>query len=78
MPTKTVIVRANLMQVVPLPNDVAFPDDVQEIEIIKVGNSRVISPVGHRWDSYFSRPSRVSDDFMSERDQGVFEVRDPL
>ena len=78
MPTKTVIVRANLMQVVPLPNDVAFPDDVQEIEIIKVGNSRVISPVGHRWDSYFSRPSRVSDDFMSERDQGVFEVCDPL
>ncbi len=78
MPTKTVIVRANLMQVVPLPNHVAFADDVQEIEIIKVGNSRVISPVGHRWDSYFSRPSRVSDDVMSERDQGVFEVRDPL
>lgn len=78
MPTKTVIVRANLMQVVPLPNDVAFADDVQEIEIIKVGNSRVISPVGHRWDSYFSRPSRVSDDVMSERDQGVFEVGDPL
>ncbi len=78
MPTTTVIFKSNQTQAVRLPKDVAFPEDVREVEIIKVGNSRVISPVGHRWDTYFSRPSSVSDDFMTGRDQGVFEERDPL
>jgi len=30
-----------------LPKDVAFPDDVREVEITKFGNSCVKSLVGH-------------------------------
>lgn len=78
MPTRTVIFRSNKSQAVRLPNEVAFPEDVHEVEIVKVGNSRVISPVGSRWDSFFSRPARVSDSFLAERDQGTFETREPL
>ncbi len=79
MPTAvTIIVDDNEMQVVRLPADVAFPEDVHEVEIIKVGNSRVISPVGHRWDAFFGRETGVSDDFLLERDQGTFEEREPL
>lgn len=78
MPTTTVIFKTNKTQAVRLPKDVAFPDDVREVEIIKVGNSRVISPVGHRWDTYFARESRLSDDFLTERDQGTFEEREPF
>ena len=79
MVTKTVIFKNNQTQAVRLPKDVAFPDDVREVEITVVGNSRVISPVGHRWDAYFARGSKVSDDFMRERDQGAFETdREPL
>ena len=45
---------------------------------VKVGNSRVISPVGQRWDSFFASGPHVSDDFMTERDQGEFEDREPF
>lgn len=78
MPTTTVIFKSNQTQAVRLPKDVAFPEGVHEVEIVKVGNSRVISPVGARWESYFARPTRTSDDFMAGRDQGEFETREPL
>jgi antitoxin VapB len=78
MATTTVVFKSNQTQAVRLPKDVAFPEGVHEVEIIKVGNSRVISPVGRRWDTYFARPSKVSDDFLADRDQGVAEERDPL
>jgi antitoxin VapB len=78
MPTKTVLFKSNQTQAVRLPKDVAFPDGVREVEIIKVGNSRVISPVGQSWDSFFNDPDKISDDFLVERDQGNFEEREPL
>lgn len=78
MATKTTIFKSNQTQAVRLPKDVAFPEDVREVEIVKVGNSRVISPVGHRWDSFFADPDKISDDFLSERDQGEFEEREPM
>jgi antitoxin VapB len=78
MSTKTVIFKSNRTQAVRLPKDVAFPEDVREVEITKVGNSRVISPVGHRWDSFFADPNKLSDDFLVDRDQGTFEEREPL
>lgn len=78
MSTTTVIFKSNRTQAVRLPKDVAFPEGVHEVEIVKVGNSRVISPVGQRWDSFFARSSRPSDDFLTEQDQGAFEDREPL
>jgi len=72
MPTTTVIFKSNQTQAVRLPKDVAFPDGVSEVEIIKVGTSRVISPVGQRWDSYFANGPHLSDDF-ARSDQGAFE-----
>ena len=78
MPTKTVLFKSNQTQAVRLPKDVAFPEGVHEVEIVKIGNSRVISPVGQRWDSYFARESKLSDDFLVDRDQGTAEERDPL
>ena len=78
MPTTTVIFKSNQTQAVRLPKDVAFPEDVREVEIIKVGNSRIISPVGQRWDSFFAAGPHVSDDFLTERHQGEFEEREPL
>ena len=78
MATTTVLFKSNQTQAVRLPKDVAFPDGVREVEIIKVGNARVISPVGSRWDTFFARPTRPSEDFLVERDQGAFEEREPL
>jgi antitoxin VapB len=76
--TKTKIFKSNQTQAVRLPKDVAFPEGVTEVEITKVGNSRIISPVGQSWDSFFADPHKISDDFLIERDQGEFEERDPM
>ena len=78
MPTTTVIFKSNQSQAVRLAKDVAFPEEVREVEIIKVGNSRVISPVGQRWDTFFAAGPHVSEDFLGERHQGKFEDREPL
>lgn len=77
MSTSTRIFRSNRTQAVRLPRAVAFPDDVTEVEVTVVGSSRIISPVGHRWDAYFNRSTRASDDF-TRGDQGLAEKRKPL
>lgn len=76
MPTTTVLFKNNQTQAVRLPKDVAFPEGVHEVEIVKVGDSRVISPVGRRWDTFFASEQKLTEDFMSERDQGKFEERE--
>jgi antitoxin VapB len=76
MSSTTSIFKSNQTQAVRLPRAVAFPDDVKEVEIVVVGNSRIISPVGARWDTFFQRGSKVTDDFLEDRDQGTFEERE--
>jgi antitoxin VapB len=69
---------SNRSQAVRLPKAVAFPDDVHHVDILKIGRSRVIVPQGKRWDDFFDRGPRVSDDFMEERQQPALEDREPL
>jgi antitoxin VapB len=63
-------------QAVRLPKAIAFPADVHQVEIVKVGRSRVISPRGKRWDELFESGPRASQDFMSEREQPAVEGRE--
>ena len=78
MIVRSKLFKSNRSQAVRLPKALAFPDDVAEVEITKVGNSRMISPVGSRWSDLFDRGPMVSEDFMNERDQPDFEEREPL
>ena len=78
MSITTSIFKTNQTQAVRLPRAVAFPDSVKEVEVVAVGASRIISPVGARWDSFFGRSSKITDDFLSEREQGEFDDREPL
>jgi antitoxin VapB len=55
MATKTTIFRSNKTQAVRLPKAVAFPDDVKEVEIVVVGASRIVSPVGRRFSEWAKR-----------------------
>jgi antitoxin VapB len=68
----------NRSQAVRLPKALAFPEGVHQVDIIRIGNSRLIVPVGRLWDEFFEHGPRVSDDFMSERDQPSVQVREPL
>lgn len=67
---------SNRSQAVRLPKAVAFPEGVHQVDILKIGRSRVIVPQGKRWDDLFLSGPRVSEDFMSERDQPVAETRE--
>ena len=78
MVTRSTVFKSNKSQAVRLPKAVAFPDDVHQVEIIKIGNTRVISPVGKRWEEFFLNGPRLSDDFMVDRNQPEPQKREPL
>ena len=70
--------KTNRSQAVRLPKAVAFPEGVHEVEVIVVGSSRIITPVGKRWDDLFAGGPRASADFMAERKQPAPGEREPL
>lgn len=74
---KSKIFTSNRSQAVRLPKALAFPDDVQDVEILKIGHSRLVAPLGRRWDDFFDAPP-TSEDFLSERHQPDAETREPL
>jgi antitoxin VapB len=76
--TRSTVFRTNRSQAVRLPKAVAFPEGVHQVEIIKLGRSRLVSPVGQRWEEFFVNGPRASEDFMSERAQPSLEQREPL
>ena len=75
---RSTVFMTNRSQAVRLPRAVAFPNGVHQVEIIKLGHSRLVTPVGRRWDEFFVNGPRASDDFMSEREQPSMEQREPL
>ena len=75
MTTSTVFL-SNRSQAVRLPKAVAFPEDVHQVDILKIGRARVIVPHGKRWDDLFASGPRASDDFLTEREQPSAEERE--
>jgi antitoxin VapB len=76
--TSSTIFTSNGSQAVRLPKAVAFPEGVHQVDILKIGRSRVIVPQGQRWDDLFQNGPRASEDFMAERKQPPVEKREPL
>ena len=74
---KTRIFKSNRSQAVRLPMEVAFPESVKDVEIITIGNKRMIAPAGQSWDEWFNAPG-VSSDFMTERRQPEDQSRETL
>jgi len=58
---------SNRSQAVRLPKAVAFPAEVHQVDVLKIGRSRVIVPRGQRWDDLFVNGPRASEDFLDER-----------
>ncbi|WP_312983077.1 type II toxin-antitoxin system VapB family antitoxin [Atlantibacter sp.] len=72
---KTTVFKSNRSQAVRLPKAVSLPEDVKHVEIVAVGRTRIITPAGERWDSWFDGEG-VSDDFMSDREQPAAQSRE--
>lgn len=63
--SRSTVFTSNGSQAVRLPKDVAFPDDVRQVDILVVGRSRVIVPTGQRWTDFFERGPRASEDLLT-------------
>lgn len=71
---KTTLFKSNKSQAVRLPKDVALPEDVHEVTIIRDGNRRIIAPADSSWDDFFAAPGID----IGLRDQPTAQSRDEL
>lgn len=72
--TRTTLFLSNRSQAVRLPKDVAFPEGVREVAILREGARRVIVPANAVWDDFFE--AKGAD--LPERDQPVLQGRESL
>lgn len=71
----TKLFKSNTSQAVRLSKNVEYPDSVKEVDIVALGNTRIITPAGCGWDEWFDN-KLATDDFMSVRDQEDEQLRD--
>lgn len=57
----------NRSQAVRLPANLRLPEGVKKVQVRARGMDRIISPVGHTWNEFFSNGPQPSEDFMTER-----------
>jgi antitoxin VapB len=69
--TRTTVFLSNRSQAVRLPKDVAFPEGVREVTILRDGARRVIVPSDRAWDDFFAAPGID----LAERDQPAAQKR---
>jgi antitoxin VapB len=71
-PRKAAVFKSNRSQAVRIPKDLAFPDDVKEVYILRIGKKIEIIPVGALWDDFFDQPGID----LGPRDQPPPQERD--
>lgn len=76
MPTANIFHEDAAEQTIRLPQNAAFPKNITQVEVIIIGNTRILTPSGERWRLWASRPSQLSDDCFSERGQPEDQVRE--
>ncbi|KIZ49465.1 antitoxin [Pseudomonas oryzihabitans] len=69
------VFQSNRSQAVRLSKAVALPADVKRVDVVAVGRTRIITPAGESWDSWFEGEG-VTADFMAERDQPAEQERE--
>jgi antitoxin VapB len=72
--TRTTLFQTNRSQAVRLPKDVAFPEGVRSVVVLREGKRRVIVPADAAWDDFFDEPGID----LGEREQPPAQVRDAL
>lgn len=69
------VFQSNRSQAVRLPKAVALPNDVKRVDVIALGRTRIITPAGESWESWFDGVG-VTADFMSDREQPAEQERE--
>jgi antitoxin VapB len=71
---RTRVFRTNRSQAVRLPKEVAFPESVRDVTILRDGAKRVIIPSNALWDDFFDSPGVD----LGERSQPQTQRREEL
>jgi len=69
---RTTLFQSNRSQAVRLPKDVAFPEGVRSVAILREGKRRVIVPSDAVWDDFFDAPGVD----LGERHQPAVQARE--
>ena len=69
------IFQSNRSQAIRFPKAAALPDDIKRVDIVSVGRTRIITPAGEAWDSWFDQEA-ASADFMADREQPEEQERE--
>jgi len=72
--TKTNLFKSNRSQAVRLPKDVAFPEGVGAVVVVREGRGRVILPADAVWDDFFDAPGID----LPDREQPTVQDREEL
>jgi antitoxin VapB len=75
METATIFM-SNRNQAIRLPKAAALPDNIKRVDVVIVGNTRIISPAGDSWDQWFEMSEKLTDDCFANRDQPAHQERD--
>jgi antitoxin VapB len=70
--TRTTLFHSNRSQAVRLPKDVAFPEGVRSVTVLRDGKRRVIVPSDAVWDDFFDSPGVD----LGERDEPPLQTRE--
>ncbi len=69
---RTTLFLSNRSQAVRLPKDVAFPENVHAVTVLREGKRRVIVPADAVWDDFFDAPGVD----LGEREQPKIQARE--
>lgn len=70
--TKTTLFQSNKTQAVRLPKDVAFPEGVRTVTVVRDGKRRIVTPADAAWDDFFDAPGID----LVDRDQPAAQDRE--
>ena len=69
----------NRTQAVRILAEMRFAAGIRKVHVRAVGPDRVLSPIGHTWDTFFREGATATDDVRIERgDDGPPQERAPL
>lgn len=73
---RTKLFESKKLQTLHLPESVALPVTVKEVDIIVVGRSRLITTAGEAWDEWFDATG--ASDPIPQREQPQHQKREEL
>lgn len=69
------VFKSNRSQAIRLPKSVALPENVTRVDIVAIGRTRIITPAGESWDSWFDADD-ATPEYMASRDQPADQERE--